>query len=165
MAALESQQPRVIFIAYGETDDFAHDESYDRYIDAAHRTDQMLSELWTSLQSNSFYRNRTTLIITTDHGRGNTADGWPHHASAAATARRKIAQAPDGIVGSDQIWLAAIGPRIRSAGLVKGHWKQSQIAATALATLQLDPHVLMPRADEVMRQLLRDDGVVKVDSP
>ena len=29
------QHPRVTYIAYGGTDDFAHDGSYDRYIDAA----------------------------------------------------------------------------------------------------------------------------------
>jgi len=46
MEALENEHPRVVYIAYGETDDFAHDGSYDRYIDAAHRTDQMLSKLW-----------------------------------------------------------------------------------------------------------------------
>ncbi len=155
MQALNSQHPRVIFIAYGETDDFAHDESYDRYIDAAHRTDQMLSELWSWLQSDSFYRDRTNLVITTDHGRGASADGWPHHAGAAATARLKIKQAADGVVGSNQIWLAAIGPQICSTGLIKGEWKQSQIAATALATLQLDPDKLMPEADKAMQLLLR----------
>jgi hypothetical protein len=163
MLALESQHPRVTYIAYGETDDFAHDESYDRYIDAAHRSDQMLADLWSQLQSDPFYRDHTTLIITTDHGRGNTADGWPHHAGAAATARLKIEEAPDGIVGSNQIWLAAIGPRIRSTGLIKGEWKQSQIAATALATLRLDPDKLMPEADKAMAELLRPPPVAALD--
>jgi hypothetical protein len=155
MAALEHRYPRIIFIAYGETDDFAHDEHYDRYIDAAYRTDLMLSELWNLLQSDPFYRGRTTLLITTDHGRGNTAEGWPHHASAAATARAGIEETPDGVVGSDEIWLAAIGPGIRSAGLIRGQWKQSQVAATALAALQLDAESLLPEADPAMDRLLR----------
>ena len=155
LESLESHHPRVVFIAYGETDDFAHDGNYDRYIDAAHRTDRMLSDLWSWLQSDAFYRGRTTLMITTDHGRGNSTDGWPHHASATATARLNIEHAPNGVVGSDQIWLAAIGPRIRPAGLIKGQWKQSQIAATALATLYLDPDALMPEAGKMMTQLLR----------
>jgi hypothetical protein len=157
MESLENHHPRVVFIAYGETDDFAHDGNYDRYIDAAHRTDRMLSDLWSRLQSDAFYRDRTTLMITTDHGRGNSADGWPHHASATATARLNIEQAPNGVVGSDQIWLAAIGPRIRAAGLIEGQWSQSQIAATALATLYLDPDALMPEAGKMMTQLLRSE--------
>ena len=152
---LRHQQPRVIYIAYGETDDFAHDRSYDRHIDAAHRTDQMLSHLWNWLQTSPDYRGRTTLMITTDHGRGNTPDGWPHHASPAATARRGRQDAPRGVAGSDEIWLAAIGTSIQSGGLVKGRWKQSQIAATALASLRLDPATLLPRAAKAMHQLLR----------
>jgi len=155
MQALKNQHPRVIYIAYGETDDFAHDGSYDRYVDAAHRSDLMLSRLWNWLQTDPFYRDRTTLIISTDHGRGNTPDSWAHHASPAATAKRGITDAANGVPGSDQIWLAAIGPHIRSRGLVSGHWKQSQIAATALACLELDPVRLMPQAEAAMNELLR----------
>jgi len=154
MDALESQHPRVIYIAYGETDDFAHDGSYDRYIDAAHRTDLMLSKLWNWLQTDPFYRDRTTLMISTDHGRGSTADGWAHHASAVGAVMLEMVDAPDGVPGSDQIWFAAIGPHIQTKGLVTGHWKQSQIAATALTSLQLDPARLMPQADSAMVELL-----------
>ena len=61
----------------------------------------------------------------------------------------------DGVPGSDQIWLAAIGPSVQSKGLVKGQWKQSQVAATALASLLLDPVKIMPLAAQAMSQLLR----------
>ncbi len=155
MEALEHRSARVTYIALGETDDFAHDGSYDRYIDAAHRADLMLGRLWQQLQADRYYRDRTTLLISTDHGRGNTPDGWPHHASPAATAKLGISDAPEGVSGSDEIWLAAIGPAVQSSGLLQGRWKQSQIAATALAALRLDPHELMPQADPPMEQLLR----------
>ena len=155
MEALKAQSPRVIYIAYGETDDFAHDGSYDRYVDAAHRTDLMLSKLWNELQANPFYRDRTTLIISTDHGRGDTPENWKSHASPAGTAQLNIKDAPDGIPGSDEIWLAAIGPHVEPKGLIKGRWKQSQIAATAIASLQLDPAQLMPQADNPIDELLQ----------
>ena len=155
MEALENQHPRVIYIAYGETDDFAHDGDYRRYIDAAHRTDKMLEKLWNWLQADPFYRDRTTLIISTDHGRGDTPDSWIHHASAAGADKLGIENYPDGVPGSDQIWLAAIGPPIQSNGLVKGHWTQSQIAATALTSLGLEPARLMPCVSSPMEQLLR----------
>jgi hypothetical protein len=155
MDALKSRRPRVIYIAYGETDDFAHDGSYDRYIDAAFRTDLMLSKLWTWLQADPVYRDRTTMIISTDHGRGNTPDTWRDHSSPAAVTELGEAGASDGTPGSDAIWLAAIGPHIRSNGLVKGHWTQSQIAATALASLGLDPARLMPQAGSAMQEILR----------
>ncbi len=79
MEALKTHRPRVIYIALGETDDFAHDGNYDRYIDAAHRNDLMLSKIWEWLQSDDHYRDRTTLIVTTDHGRGNSPDTWSIH--------------------------------------------------------------------------------------
>jgi hypothetical protein len=154
MDALKSHNPRVIYIAYGETDDFAHDGNYDRYIDAAHRSDLMLSKLWQWVQSTPSYRDRTTLIISTDHGRGSTPDSWQSHSNAAAQDRQDVESAPDGLQESDQIWLAAIGPCIKPAGLVKGHWKQSQIAATALLCLRLDPTRLMPEADSAITQIL-----------
>ncbi len=154
MEALKSQRPRVLYIAYGETDDFAHDGSYDRYIDAAHRTDQMLAELWEWLQADPFYRNRTTLLISTDHGRGNSPDNWESHSSAAAVAPQGVNETAESVLGSDQTWFAAIGPRVKAGGIVAGHWKQSQIAATALRSLQLDPAELMPMADKAMQQIL-----------
>jgi len=155
--ALRTQQPRLLYIALGETDDFAHDGRYDRYIDAAHRADRMLARLWHWLQSSTFYRNRTTLIITTDHGRGRTPEGWQHHASPRATAKLHIAEAPEGIPGSDEVWLAAVGPGIRASGVVQGQWRQAQIAATALENLGFDAKALMPEADEAMRALLSPD--------
>ncbi len=154
MEALKSRKPRVIYISYGETDDFAHDGSYDRYIDAAHRTDRMLSNLWDLLQSDPFYRGNTTLIISTDHGRGNTPDTWRSHASAIGAVELEIENATDGVVGSDEVWLGAIGPSIRSRGLIQGHWTSSQITATVLTGLRLDAETLMPLADEPIEALL-----------
>jgi len=155
MEALKTQQPRVTYISYGETDDFAHDGSYDRYIDAAYRTDQMLSELWTWLQADPFYRDRTTLLITTDHGRGSTAENWRSHSNTAGPENPGARDAASFPLGSEQIWFAAIGPHVKSGGLVAGHWNQSQIAATALRSLNLDPAELMPTAGEPMEELLQ----------
>ena len=147
MEALKNEHPLVTYIAYGETDDFAHDGSYDRYVDAAHRTDLMLSQLWSYLQSDPFYRGKTTLMISTDHGRGNTPAGWQHHLSKAGSAKMGLLdRAPEGVPESDQIWFAAIGPGIPSKGLLPGHWQQSQIAATALSSLHIDAQQLMPQA-------------------
>lgn len=154
MDALKSQHPRVTYIAYGETDDFAHDGNYDRYIDALHRTDMMLSELWQWVQSTPAYRDRTTLIITTDHGRGSAPDSWKGHENTAARDEHDE-NVPDGLQNSNEIWLAAIGPHINPIGLIAGHWKQSQIAATALVCLQLDPTQLMPEADSAITQILK----------
>lgn len=144
LAALVEDKPRVIYIAYGETDDFAHDGEFDQYIFAAHRFDSFLRDLWAQVQHDRRYRNNTVLLITTDHGRGELPlEGWQHHGSKQAVAgylaAPEMAPFKDGITGADQVWLAAMGPGIEARGELQGEWFSNQIAATALQLLGFDP--------------------------
>jgi len=100
---LSVRKPRVLLIAYGETDDFAHDGWYDAYARAAHRTDRFIADLWAWVQADRDYRDRTTLIITTDHGRGRTLADWRHHGPASA-------ELPTTRPGDGETWLAILGP-------------------------------------------------------
>ena len=98
MEWLKTRKPRVLYIAYGETDEWAHSGMYRSYLDAARQTDQWIGELWNWLQSQPQYRNETTLFITTDHGRGDAIKKeWTSH-------NRQIS-------GAGEIWFAAMGPR------------------------------------------------------
>lgn len=98
--------PDVVYIAYGETDDFAHNGNYQAYLNSAHSTDQFLEELWSYTQSNPYYRGRTTFILTTDHGRGTEPlDTWRSHGTD--------------IEGADEVWLMAYGAEIEALGEVK----------------------------------------------
>lgn len=160
LAALAEDKPRVLFIAYGETDDFAHDGEFDQYIQAAHRFDGFMRELWTRVQSDRRYRDNTVLLITTDHGRGELPlEGWQHHGSKQAVAgylsSPKMAQFKDGIVGADQVWMAAIGPGVKARGELQGEWFSDQIAATALQLLGLDPVTFSAAAGRSIEQLTR----------
>lgn len=124
-AYLEKHQPRLLYIAYGETDDFAHDGAYDAYLKSAHQTDAFIRDLWEWVQSQDAYRGKTTLLITTDHGRG-FQDEWTSHGSD--------------VEGAEAIWIAALGPDTSSKGAVRGTcgFTQSQVAATAAALLGLE---------------------------
>lgn len=119
-------QPRVVYIAYGETDDFAHDGEYDSYLESAYRTDQMIKDLWSFLQAQDTYKNKTTMIITTDHGRGHDPlDSWKGHGADVA--------------GAENIWIAAMGPGIDDIGEMPGEnqFYQNQVAKTAAYLLGL----------------------------
>ncbi|MEZ4702111.1 MAG: alkaline phosphatase family protein [Rhodothermales bacterium] len=121
---LQRERPRLLYIAYGETDDFAHDGAYDHYLHAAHRTDAFIRELYTWVQSDPGYRDKTTFIITTDHGRGTVPIGaWRSHG--------------DDVRGAEQIWLAIFGPDTpgRAPETLKGQWFQNQVASTVAAFL------------------------------
>lgn len=156
---LLQHQPRVLVIAFGETDDFAHDGEYDQYIKAAHRTDQFIADLWHTLQSLPQYKNNTNMLITTDHGRGSVPAQWPHHASKRSLGgyMQKLANDfPEGIEGSQHIWLAAIGPDVPGKGQVatKGERYQQQIAATALHLLGINPINFNPEAASALQEVL-----------
>lgn len=119
MDYLKKEQPRALYISYGETDEFAHEGRYLDYLDAAHHVDQWLNDLWNYIQSTSQYQNKTALFITVDHGRGDIIkENWTSHNS-------KIAD-------SHEIWFAVIGPGIPVKGEIKEsmHVYQQQFAQT-----------------------------------
>ena len=68
---VQSATPRVLFVGYGETDNWAHQGRYDLVLDSAHRFDRFVKELWDTMQAMPQYRGSTTFIITADHGRGS----------------------------------------------------------------------------------------------
>jgi hypothetical protein len=118
---LKRKRPRLLYIAYGETDDFAHDQKYDFYLRAARRTDGFLRDLWTWVQSDEQYRDRTTLIVTTDHGRG-LGDRWSDHGKD--------------VPGADEIWFLVLGPDTEPRR-VTGQFYQNQVASTVAALLSV----------------------------
>lgn len=123
---LRDRAPRVLFVGYGETDEWAHAGMYDMLLRSARQVDAFLADLWATLQSMPAYRDSTTLIITTDHGRGSGPDRWRDHGRE--------------IDGAEHIWLAMLGPDTpalgeRANGPVV---TQSQVAATIAALLGKD---------------------------
>ena len=69
---LKHDKPRVLYISFGETDDWAHARRYDLYLDSARRTDEYIRRLWELVQSMPEYAGKTSFVLTTDHGRGRT---------------------------------------------------------------------------------------------
>jgi hypothetical protein len=138
-------KPKLLYIALGEADDFAHLGQYDQYLAAIHRSDQFIADLWQELQNDPYYRDQTTLLISTDHGRGE-ATQWRSHGKSAAVPGYK-GPVPQ-IAGSEQIWLAAMGPDIPAAGLIRtnGTWQQGQMAATLAAALGFDYQAVQLKA-------------------
>jgi arylsulfatase A-like enzyme len=144
LAALEHlrrAQPRVLYLALGETDDWAHAGRYDLYLRAARRFDRYLRRLWDVVQSLPQYRDKTALVITTDHGRGGAAaQGWKGHGAK--------------VPGAEDIWIAVLGPDTAPRGARRDApaVTQSQVAATVAALLGEDfaaaqPGVAAPIAD------------------
>lgn len=141
MAHLQRARPRVLHLALGETDDWAHGGRYDRVLQTLERTDAWFKELWTWLQSDPQYRDNTSILITVDHGRGRTGADWGKHGAD--------------VDGAEETWLAAIGP----AWPRRGEWRDApdaftnQIAATLAKTLGVDLRQDIPGAGAAIEYL------------
>lgn len=128
---VKARKPRVLYVSFGETDDWAHDGRYDLVLNSARRTDGFIERLWNMLQSMPEYAGKTSLVLTTDHGRGDTRVEWKSHGKD--------------IPGSDQMWIAVLGPDTPAAGCRSGlDVTQSQVAATVADLLGEDYHAAVP---------------------
>jgi hypothetical protein len=127
MTYLETVKPRVLYMALGQPDDWMHDGRYDRAVQSLRIFDGYLAELWATLERLPEYRGRTAVVITTDHGRGDTGDGWRSHGKD--------------VEGAQYVWAVFAG-----AGWTRrGEWRsaptiyQNQLAATMLDALSVRP--------------------------
>jgi hypothetical protein len=141
VAYLKAKKPRVLFVGLLETDAWGHRGSYPEYLNAAHRDDSYLRQLWELVQSMPKYRGKTTLIVLPDHGRG-MGDLWTSHGE-------KIPE-------SKQTWMAFLGPDTTALGERKqaGPVTESQIAATLAALLGEDYHAAVPKSGAPIRDVL-----------
>ena len=134
MEYVKAKHPRVLFLSLGETDDWAHAGNYGEYLLSAHRVDQDLERLWTALQAMPEYKGTTSLIFTTDHGRGADGDGWKSHGQ----------KWPE----SKYIFIGAMGAGVPATGLHEHAQPvtQSQTAATLARLLGKDWNAAEPQA-------------------
>ena len=148
---LKTQRPRLLYIALGESDDWAHARRYDRLLDYIHVVDGYLRALWETLASIDAYRGATTLILTTDHGRGVRPSDWVEHEEV--------------VKGSEDIWIAVIGPDTPDRGEVAPYptVHQADVAATLLRFFGLDPARFNPQAGPPIPAAFAPDGSGETD--
>lgn len=116
---LKTKKPKVLYISYGETDEWAHHGYYKSYLNAAHQVDSWIKQIWEFVQSDPQYKNNTTIFITTDHGRGDLKkEEWTSHGKSISDA--------------SEIWFAVLGPDVPALGEVKSEMQthQNQFAQT-----------------------------------
>jgi hypothetical protein len=126
MDYVQTERPQVLYIGYGETDEWAHEGRYDQYLASAHRVDGFIRGLWNAMQAMPEYADRTTFIITTDHGRGSGFKAWRIHGA--------------NVDGAEYIWVAVLGPETPGLGVRRNlpELTQSQIAATVGAAVGMN---------------------------
>jgi len=136
------KQPRVLYLALGETDEWGHGRRYDHYLQMANVADSMIRTLWEMAQSRDETRGRTSLVITVDHGRGRTEKDWTDHDAK--------------VDGAEEVWMAVLGPDTPALGVRENvAATQSMIAATVAALLGEDWVAAQPKAAPPLPGVLR----------
>ena len=86
---MNTYHPKLSIVNMAQTDSVGHagsgnegltNASFVRYLGAIKQADSIAYKLWTAIQADTIYKNKTTLIITNDHGRHTTSlTGWISH--------------------------------------------------------------------------------------
>lgn len=135
-------RPRVLYLALGETDEWAHGRRYDLYLQMARAADAMIAELWQLAQQHEATRGRTSLVVTVDHGRGRTERDWTDHGAE--------------VDGADEIWIAVLGPDTPPLGVRRDvQASQAMVAATVAALLGEDYRAAVAAAAPPLPGVLR----------
>ena len=139
----KQNKPRVIYIMLGWTDTAGHRGRYDEYLKAAKLYDEYARKIWYTAQSMPEYKGNTTLIMTTDHGRGEEGAKWKDHWA--------------GVPGSDKTWMAYMGPDTPALGERSNvdEVTNSQFAATLAALLGEDYNAAQPKAGKPVKDIIK----------
>ena len=139
MEYLKTKKPKVLYISYGETDEWAHHGNYRTYLDAAHQVDAWIKQIWDFIQKDPQFKNKTSIFITTDHGRGDkNKEEWTSHGQSIADAY--------------EIWFGVMGPGIPAKGEMKisSQLYQEQFAQTIAKILGYTFTTNHPVAKEII---------------
>lgn len=119
---LVAARPKMLWIGLGDTDEHAHQEDYAAYLGALRSADAFVGELFERLEGMGEYGRTTTVIVTTDHGRG---PGWQDHGRHESASR---------------VFFLAAGGKVPRRGLVKAEraHRLADIAPTIRALLEME---------------------------
>ena len=96
---LEVDTPNLAVISFREPDFSAHKQDYESYIKGIQEVDGYIGGIWDFLQKNVEYSEKTTLIITNDHGRhlDTVSNGFISHGDNCQGCQRLMfmASGPD----------------------------------------------------------------------
>ena len=115
VVVMDTYHPKIILVNFPTTDKKGHTGVWNDYINALSNADNLVYELWQKIHSDSFYKEKTTMLVTNDHGRHT--DSFKNHG--------------DDCDGCEHIMLLAIGRDIPEEKINSELHHQIDIAKTA----------------------------------
>lgn len=99
--------PSLLWITLHDID-VAHSGTFGLYVDAIARTDRLCGEIWSAIQNEPEYAQKTTMFILPDFGRDSDmnagGNGFQHHRTGDAVSRTT--------------WMMVMGPGVRENAVV-----------------------------------------------
>ncbi len=118
IAHLQADRPSLVMAAFSQVDQKGHTGVWSDYIRQIEIVDSLAVLTWNYLQTDPHYAGRTTMIITSDHGRHDDAHGgFQNHG--------------DTCEGCTHIPFLALGPGIRTGYEMTTLYTQRDICTTA----------------------------------
>ncbi len=154
---IHKYHPEIVLMNLHRPDKTGHGTSYDfgDYEEAIVLDDELYYQLWQYIQSDSIYKDRTTLFITNDHGRH--IDDWKNHGHEGCEKGGICDIDFKNCDGCDHIFLYAFGPDFKKGVTVTTPRSLINLAPTVEELLEFDsPH----STGEVMVELFKDTAVV-----
>ena len=123
---LSKYHPKLTLINLLEVDVRGHQNEWPEYLQAIRNTDKIALDLWNFIQSDSIYKDKTTLLITNYHGRhlDGVKDGFVSHGG--------------GCEGCRSIYLVALGPDFKSNTELLNCYEQIDISSTIAELLHFN---------------------------
>ncbi len=123
---LAANHPRLVLINFKQPDAAGHARDSAGYLKGIIDTDNYVYLLWQQLQGDNFYKDKTTMIVTNDHGRHTAGykNGYITHG--------------DTCDGCKHIELFAMGPDFKSNYISNTRYDQIDIAATVAALMKIE---------------------------
>lgn len=79
MDIMTADHPRMTLINLAQTDEQGHLGTWDAYVYSFRKADEIIDAIWRRIQTDNNYRDKTTLLVLTDHGRNDDDHGGFHH--------------------------------------------------------------------------------------
>ncbi len=139
--ALASHEVALMLVNLHEVDRWGHAGVFEMYTQRAYEAFEDVVALWDWLQDDPVYRDRTALLVTTDHGRHRdaVATGWIDHGCECR--------------GCRQTFLFAIGPGVRAGVETAEPVSQRDVAPTVAHLLGVPlPYARGRVLDEILTE-------------
>lgn len=116
------EQPVLSLVHFKGPDYYGHHHNWEKYISSIQESDNYVFQLWNFIQEDEHYKNKTTLLVTSDHGRhlDEIETGFFDHG--------------DRCNGCKHIYLLGLGPDFEKGLSVVNRYDQLNLAPT-IATL------------------------------